>query len=58
MNVRWKILFTSMSMWLLGEFYLGLLGLDEFADYSQFLQDRINITTIVANSSRLYNVMT
>ncbi|WP_172657281.1 hypothetical protein [Myxosarcina sp. GI1] len=56
MKVRWKILLTSMTMWLIGEIYLGLLGLDEFADYNQFLQDRINLILVVANSSRVNNL--
>ncbi|VEP16559.1 conserved hypothetical protein [Hyella patelloides LEGE 07179] len=43
MKVRWKILLTSMTMWLIGEFVLNLVGLDEFADYSEFLQDKIRL---------------
>ncbi|VEP11701.1 conserved hypothetical protein [Hyella patelloides LEGE 07179] len=38
MKVRWKILLTSMTMWLIGEISLNLVGLDEFADYGEFLQ--------------------
>ena len=40
MRVRWKILLASMIMWLVGEVSLNLVGLDEFADYSEFLQDK------------------
>ncbi len=55
MKVKWKILLTSMTMWLIGEIYLGLLGIDDFSDYNQFLQDRINLILVVANSSRFNN---
>ena len=40
MKVQWKILLTSMAMWLLGEITLNLVGLDEVADYGEFLQDK------------------
>ena len=40
MKIRWKILLVSMSIWLVEEISLNLVGLDQFADYSQFLQDK------------------
>ena len=40
MNIRWNILFASFSLWLIGEVSLNLVGLDEFADYSEFLQHK------------------
>ena len=40
MKIRWKVLLLSMTMWMLGEVSLNLVGLDEFADYTEFLQDK------------------
>ena len=45
MKVKWKILLTSMTMWLLGEVTLNLVGLDEVADYSEFLQDKSQLVS-------------
>ena len=40
MKVRWKILLTSITIWIVEEISLNLVGLDDFADYTQFLEDR------------------
>lgn len=47
MKVRWKILLMSMTMWLIGEISLNLVGLDEFADYGEFLQYKYILMAIV-----------
>lgn len=56
MKVKWKILFTSTILWLSGEIYLNLAGLDEFADYSQFLENRIDWSSVVTNLIRVNSV--
>ncbi len=43
MKIRWKVLLLSMTMWMLGEVSLNLVGLDEFADYSEFLQNKTHL---------------
>ena len=37
---RWKRLCTHGSIWLVSELVLGMMGLDNLADYSEFLQAR------------------
>ncbi|WP_416673260.1 hypothetical protein [Egbenema bharatensis] len=37
MQVKWKTLITKVSVWLLLELSLNLLGVDQLADYSEFL---------------------
>lgn len=37
MPVKWKILITQILVWILLEFILNLLGLDQLANYSEFL---------------------
>ena len=50
MKVQWKILLTSMAMWFLGEIILNLVGLDEVADYGEFLQDKSQLISKVCRS--------
>jgi hypothetical protein len=40
MNVNWKILANKLILWLAIEIFLNCLGLDNMADYSDFLQKR------------------
>jgi hypothetical protein len=40
MKVRWKVLLIKIIIWLMAEVTLTYLGLDNFADYSEFLDDR------------------
>ena len=47
MKIRWKILLASITMWLVSEISLNLVGLDEFADYSEFLQDKSHLSVNV-----------
>ncbi len=39
MNVRWKIFLSRMVFWLAAEISLSCLGLDDLADYSEFLHE-------------------
>lgn len=40
MNVRWKKFFFKLTFWLAMEICLNLLGLDDIADYSEFVFER------------------
>jgi hypothetical protein len=37
MRVKWKMLITKVAVWMLLELSLSFLGLDQLADYSEFL---------------------
>jgi hypothetical protein len=37
MRVKWKTLTAKLTIWLVLELLLNLLGLDQLADYSEFL---------------------
>lgn len=37
MPIKWKTLFVKTIAWLAAEIYLNFLGLDDLADYSEFL---------------------
>ena len=37
MNVLWQRLYTRAVIWLVGEIFLTLIGLDTLADYGEFL---------------------
>ncbi len=40
MRVRWRKLITQILIWLLAELLLNFIGLDDLADYSEFLFER------------------
>ncbi len=40
MNVQWKKLLVRATLWLAFEIWLNLIGLDDVADYSEFLFER------------------
>lgn len=40
MQVKWKQLLIRGAIWLLIELLLTLCGMDDLADYSEFLSDR------------------
>ena len=37
MKVRWKKLLLTATCWLVTETYFNFLGIDELADYSEFI---------------------
>lgn len=37
MNVRWKKLLVKTTFWLVAEIWFGFLGIDNLADYSEFV---------------------
>ena len=40
MNKRWKILLLKATVWLVAEISLSFLGLDDLADYSEFIFEK------------------
>jgi hypothetical protein len=40
MNVQWKKLLVKATLWLAFEICLNFIGLDEVADYSEFIFER------------------
>jgi hypothetical protein len=40
MNVRWKKLLVTTTLWLTTEIWFNFLGIDNLADYSEFIFDR------------------
>ncbi|QUY45414.1 hypothetical protein [Acaryochloris marina] len=40
MTVRWHQLLVSLSLWLLAELVLNLVGIDDLVDYSEYLFER------------------
>jgi preprotein translocase subunit SecG len=50
MQVKWKKLLTQITLWLVAEIILNLLGLDNLADYGEFVFDKEAIvSTVVFN---------
>lgn len=47
MPIKWKTLFGKTIAWLAAEIYLNFLGLDDLADYSEFL----NLSFVFRHSS-------
>lgn len=43
MTIHWKQLIISLSLWLIAEFCLNLVGIDDLADYSEYLFERHDI---------------
>jgi len=40
MQVNWKMLMARLLIWFVAEVYLSLLGIDNLADYSEFIFER------------------
>ena len=40
MDIKWKVLFGKTIIWLAAEIILCFVGMDDVADYSEFLFDR------------------
>ncbi len=46
MNTRWKKLLVKIIVWLVVEILLTILGIDDLADYSEFIGEKKNILVI------------
>lgn len=53
MKIKADLLIFRFSIWITAELYLGYLGLDNLADYSEYLGER-NASQIVSRE-RLYS---
>lgn len=53
MNVRWQKLLVKISFWLAAEISLNLLGIDDLADYSEFIFEHKNFIVHMGCSSPL-----
>ena len=40
MNVRWKKLLVKTTLWLVAEIWFNFLGIDDLADYSEFIFEK------------------
>ena len=45
MKIQWRKLLLKLTIWLVVEIVLNLMGLDDMADYSEFLLTHSNIAT-------------
>ncbi len=43
MNVRWQKLLVKITLWVVAEIWLNFLGIDNLADYSEFIFERHEI---------------
>ena len=44
MNIQWHELLYKLTVWLLAEIVLNLMGLDDMADYSEFIFSNSSIS--------------
>ncbi|MBO9997808.1 MAG: hypothetical protein J7641_02180 [Cyanobacteria bacterium SID2] len=51
MNVRWKVFILKSTLWLASEVVLTIAGMDDLADYSEFVFERYLIAPKVENYS-------
>jgi hypothetical protein len=49
MRIKKRQLLLELSIWLLAEIMLGYLGLDNLADYSEYLKERDFIAILSAD---------
>lgn len=50
MMIRWKQLLVSLSLWLIAEICLNLVGIDDLVDYSEYIFDRHAIVMLRLNT--------
>jgi hypothetical protein len=43
MNAQWRKVIIRLSIWLMAEILLSCLGIDDLADYSEYLYERNSI---------------
>lgn len=53
MNVRWQKLLVKTSFWLATEIVLNLIGIDDLADYSEFVYENKDFA---AKLGRVYSI--
>ncbi len=45
-RIRWKILLTRMLFWLIAEIMLNCLGIDDLADYGEYVFERSPVSSL------------
>jgi hypothetical protein len=55
MKLRWKKLLCQVIVWLVAEIILNLLGLDNLADYGEFVFDKNAIAVAMDFNLANYN---
>ena len=53
MDIQWRFIFGKFFVWLAAEIVLSMLGIDDLADYSEFLFDR-NVPVLMAQELELH----
>jgi hypothetical protein len=43
MQVNWRTFITKVAVWFVLELFLNVLGLDQLADYSEFLSHPVSV---------------
>ena len=46
MNIKWKKVIICLLIWLTTEIWLNFVGLDDLADYSEFLFERCHVNNV------------
>ncbi len=49
MNVRWQKLLVTITLWLTTEIWFNFLGIDNLADYSEFIFEKNAIVQLLHN---------
>ncbi len=49
MKMKWRKLAANLVLWFLAEIILSFLGLDELADYSEFLAERNSVAILTSS---------
>jgi hypothetical protein len=55
MNIKWSVLLPRLILWALSEISLNFVGLDDIADYSEYIFDREQIV-LTANHIECFNI--
>lgn len=51
MNICWQKLLVKMLLWLAAEILLNLLGIDDLADYSEFIDENKSFSAKIEHIS-------
>lgn len=51
MDMRWRVVLCRLSIWVAAEIIFSLLGIDDLADYSEFLWEKDPPVLITQNYS-------
>ena len=52
MDIRWRFALGKFFVWLAAEIILSMLGIDDLADYSEFIFEK-NVTVLIAQELKL-----